>query len=82
MGHLASRTAIASYKDGAGSSDSSEEGGETHKDLEIFSSVLIIFVDCFVPSCFLSEFQWITEAVYCLLMLYTSHIPILTFWLS
>ena len=34
MGHLASSTAIASYKDGAGSSGSREEGGETHKDLE------------------------------------------------
>ena len=34
MGHLSSRTAIASYKEGAGSSGSSEEGGETHKDLE------------------------------------------------
>jgi hypothetical protein len=32
VGHLASRTAIASYKKLARSS--SEKGGETHKDLE------------------------------------------------
>ena len=56
MGHLASRTAIASYKEGAGSSGSSKEGGETHKDLEnkiITSDLLFISKKLFPTFMFL-----------------------------